>query len=201
MSARQTDNLGEPTMITRTLLTALAAFLLACHRPGADADSAQKTRKLVAVLESSASIFEKARACQQLGEIGTRDAVPALAALLASPKLSAYARSGLEGIPDPSAAAALRDAAAQLKGPLLIGVVNSLGMLRDERAVHLLGKLAADPGSGVGEGGAPGAREHLVPSSAPHPQQALTKGPDSTRADAAAACLLAADRQRTGRGT
>ena len=29
-------------------------------------------------------------------------------------------------------------------------------------------------------------------------QQALAKGPDATRADAAAACLLAADRQRTG---
>lgn len=199
MSARQTDNLGEPTMITRTLLAALAAVLVACAAQAADSDSAQKTRKLVAVLQTSDSTFEKARACQQLGEIGTRDAVPALAALLASPELSAYARSGLEGIPDPSAAAALRDAAARLNGPLLIGVVNSLGTLRDEQAVHLLGKLAADPGSGAAKEALLALGNISSPQAIRILQQALTKGPDSTRADAAAACLLAADQQRTGR--
>ena len=92
---------------------------------------AEKTRKLIAVLQSNAPLFDKARACQQLGEFGNREAVPALAALLADEHLSAYARSGLEGIPDPSAAEALRTAAATLKGNRLAGVVNSLGVLRD----------------------------------------------------------------------
>ena len=80
---------------------------------------------------------------------GTNSAVPALAALLSDPHLSAYARSGLEGIPDPSAAAAFREAATKIQGPLLAGVVNSLGMLRDAVAVELLGRLASDPDSGV----------------------------------------------------
>jgi HEAT repeat protein len=113
------------------------------------ADSVNRTARLIAVLQSNASFFEKARACQQLSEVGNRDAVPALAALLSDAHLSAYARSGLEGIPDPSAVAALREAAAKLKPPLLTGVVNSLGVLRDQQSVELLGKLAADADSGV----------------------------------------------------
>src|ERR1035438_4564423 len=90
-----------------------------------------EVRNLIAVLQrSDASLHDKARACQQLGEFGTKEAVPALAALLSDEVLSAYARSGLEGIPDPSAAAALRSALTSLKGNRLIGVVNSLGAIR-----------------------------------------------------------------------
>src|SRR5215475_587302 len=90
------------------------------------AADAEKTKSLIAVLQSDASFYEKARACQRLGESGTREAVPVLAGLLRDPKLNAYARSGLEGISDPSSAAALGEAARTLKGPLLSGVVNSL---------------------------------------------------------------------------
>ncbi len=181
----------------RVLLTALAALLFASTAQAADSDPAQRTGKLIAVLQSEASLFEKARACQQLGEIGTRDAVPALAALLTSPALGAYARSGLEGIPDPSAAAALREAAPRLNGPLLIGVVNSLGTLRDGQAVELLGKLAADPASGAVKEALLALGNISSPRSIRILEQALASGPDATRAEAAAACLLAADRQRT----
>ena len=75
--------------------------------------------------------------------------MPALAALLADEQLSAYARSGLEGIPDPSAAEALRTATSSLKGKQLIGVVNSLGVLRDAKAIGLLRKIAGAPASGA----------------------------------------------------
>ena len=150
-------------MMNRIALFAVMANLIASTAHAADAPG--KTGQLIAVLQSDASLFEKARACQQLGEIGNRDAVPALAALLPDEHLSAYARSGLEGIPDPSAAAALREATANLKGPLLIGVINSLGALRDGQAVELLRQLATDPGSG-----APGAREHLIASVHPNPR-------------------------------
>ena len=158
-----------PLRLPAVLIIALAA-LLASAAQAADSDSGQKTGKLIAVLQSDASLFEKARACQQLGEIGTRDAVPALAALLASPELGAYARSGLEGIPDPSAVAALREAAGQLKGPPLMGVLNSLGVLRDGQAVELLRKLAADPGSGVVKEALLALGKHLIAPIHLHPR-------------------------------
>ena len=59
--------------------------------------------ELVAILQNpKASVFEKAKACQQLASVGTKDAVPALAALLPDEKLNTYARFALEAIGDPS---------------------------------------------------------------------------------------------------
>ena len=178
-------------------LALVAAGWLGCQAQAA-AGNPEKTQQLIAVLQSSASLFDKARACQQLGEIGTGEAVPALAALLPDTRLSAYARSGLEGIPDPSAAAALRSALAALKGNLLTGVVNSLGVLRDAQAVEPLRKIAADPGSGA-------AREALLAlgriatgEAIECLEQALAAGPEALRPDAAAACLLAAEQERAG---
>ena len=167
-----------------------------CAFTARGADAPEKAGQLIAVLHSDASVFEKARACQQLGEIGNRDAVPALAALLSDPHLSAYARSGLEGIPDPTAAAALRESAAKLKGPLLAGVINSLGALRDGQAVELLSRLAADPNSGVVNESLLALGNISSPESIRILQQLLANAPDALRAQAAAACLLAADRQR-----
>src|SRR6266545_1998040 len=108
-------------MLSRiSLFTITAVCLWAANVSGAE-NATDKTRELISVLQSAdAPFYDKARACQQLGEFGTRDAVPALAAALSDEKLGAYARSGLEGIPDPSAAAALRSAAATLKGNLLV---------------------------------------------------------------------------------
>jgi len=176
------------------LLAAVAALVLPTAR---GADVSARTQQLVAVLKSEASFYEKARACQQLGEIGTPDAVPVLAGLLSDTKLSAYARSGLEGIPDPSAAAALRAAAQNLKGSLLAGVINSLGVLRDTQATPMLIKLAAEPSSGVAKEALLALGNIATPDSIEPIEKALTGGPDSTRTDAAAALLIAADRQRT----
>jgi HEAT repeat protein len=153
-----------------------------------------QTSELIALLQrSDASLYEKARACQQLGEFGTSEAVPALAALLPDQQLSAYARSGLEGIGDPTAAAVLRSSLTKLEGNARIGVVNSLGVLRDRQAVHLLSKMAANPGSGA-------ARESLLalgriatPEAIKVLQSTLAQGPDSLRPPAAAGILLAAE--------
>jgi HEAT repeat protein len=160
---------------------------------------ASKVSGLIAVLrQADASQHDKARACQQLGEIGTREAVPALAALLPDQALSAYARSGLEGIPDPSAAEALRSALKRLKGNLLAGVVNSLGVLRDRAAVGELSRLADDPASGV-------AKEALLalgrisnPEAIGVLRRALRSGSEPRRGDAAAAILIAAEVQMAG---
>ena len=170
----------------------MPAVLLPTRLAAAHAD----VQSLMATLgRPDASLHDKARACQQLGEFGTKEAVPALAALLNDPALGAYARSGLENIPDPSAAAALRAALTSLKGARLAGVVNSLGAIRDDKAVAPLARLAGDPRSGV-------VKESLLAlgrignsEAIRIVQRALTSGPESSRPDAAAAALIAAEFQ------
>ena len=80
----------------------------------------QETAAL-AVLASGADLHAKARACQELSAYGGPTAVPALAALLDQEHLADYARSGLEGIRDPSAGDALRQALSRLNGRQLAG--------------------------------------------------------------------------------
>ena len=108
--------------------------------------------KLIEILkDAGASEFAKAKACQRLGVVGDKTAVPALAALLADPKLSHYARLGLEPIRDPSADKALRDALGGLEGNLLIGVINSIGRRKDPKALDALAKLMHGEDDAVAE--------------------------------------------------
>jgi HEAT repeat protein len=189
--------MSTPFLVLRWLAVAglSASPILAAER------NPETVRALITVLQSNAPVFDKARACQQLGEFGDRTAVPALAALLADEQLGAYARSGLEGIPDPAAAEALRAAASTLQGLRLAGAVNSLGVLRDAKAVGLLTRLARDPAAGV-------AREALLAlgciatdDALPVLREALRQGPGTNREAAASACLLAAERRLTDRDT
>jgi len=149
---------------------------------------------LLAVLSSQdAGEHEKAVACEKLAWVATRKSVPALAALLADEHLSDYARSGLEIIPDPAAAEALRRALPNLEGRLLAGVVNSLGVRRDAAAVPELRKLALAPDSGV----APEAIASLGMIATPDAVETLGKiladGPKKLRPPAAHALLATAD--------
>ncbi|MEW6359910.1 MAG: HEAT repeat domain-containing protein [Planctomycetota bacterium] len=105
----------------------------------------QQPDKLIAVLKSDAPLNEKSDACRQLAITGTKDAVPVLAALLTDEKLSHMARYALEPIPDPSVDDALRAALGQVKGNLLVGVVNSIGVRRDATALDSLAGLLGDP--------------------------------------------------------
>jgi HEAT repeat protein len=95
--------------------------------------------------DPGASEFQKAKACMRAGELGSKEAVPALAALLTHEHLAAYARYGLEPIEDPAAADALRAALPKVKGKFLIGVVDSLGKRRDAKAAPTFAKLIYDP--------------------------------------------------------
>ncbi|MEI7901403.1 MAG: DUF1080 domain-containing protein [bacterium] len=156
---------------------------------------AEKTAGLIGILKSDADVFSKARACQQAGEFGTADAVPVLAALLADEKLAAYARSGLENIPDPAAATALRAALDTLEGARLGGVVTSLGVLRDAQAAGALRQLAADPAKGVVTEALLALGRISDAASLETLRTTLRSGPAASRPDAAAGCLLAAERQ------
>ena len=119
--------------------------MLARAQSNAKEIMARKPAELVEILKNpKASTFEKAKACQRLAVVGTKDAVPALAALLPDENLNCYARCGLEGIADPAADEALRDAAAKLHGRQLVGVIDSIGQRKDVKAVELLAKLLDD---------------------------------------------------------
>jgi len=149
---------------------------------------------LIQVLTSDADTFAKARACQQLAIVGSPGAVPALAALLADEKLGNHARAALETMPDPAADAALREALGRLQGKLRVGVVNSIGVRRDPKAVGDLVKLAGDRASGAQSEallalGRIGTDEAMVAL-----RKALADGPAELRPAAAEGCVLAAER-------
>ena len=137
--------------------TLLAALLLpAAALAGEEAQPPAKLdeAKLIAVLKSDAPQFEKAEACRLLQRCATKEAVPALAALLADEKLSHMARYALEPLTDPSAAEALRAALGKVKGRLLAGVVTSLGVRRDAKAIDALAKLLTDADTDVAQAAA-----------------------------------------------
>jgi len=136
--------------LTVVLLAGLVA-LVAAPLPAQQFPPAteEAEAKLLAVLTSDdASREEKATACRRLAVVGTRKAVPVLAGLLGDEDLSHMARYALEPIPDPSVDAALRQALGKVKGRPLVGVVGSLGVRQDAKAVPLmaplLGSLDAD---------------------------------------------------------
>jgi len=101
--------------------------------------------ELIGVLKSNAPKAEKAVTCKKLAVWGGKDAVPALMPLLKDEQLASWARIALEAIPDPACDKALRDTvASNLKGRLLIGAINSIGVRRDAEAVRLLIAKTAD---------------------------------------------------------
>lgn len=121
-------------------ITAAALALAVSSAPALDTIyKKEEEKQLIATLQSAeAPQFDKVLACKKLAVIGSRDAIPALAALLTDEKLSHMARYGLEPMPDPAAGQALRDAAGKVKGRLLVGVLNSIGTRRDAQAFGLL---------------------------------------------------------------
>jgi HEAT repeat protein len=124
-----------------TLLLLFASPLFAAE---AIKVSAEKEKELLAVLQSEAPAADKAIACKKLAIDGSAAAVPHLAKLLTDPQLHSWARIALEAIPGTESNEALRTAAESLEGRLLIGVVNSLGVRRDTKAVELLAKRLED---------------------------------------------------------
>jgi len=158
-------------------------------KPMTSSATKETENKLIAVLRSDASQKEKVDACRQLGVIGTKNAVPALAALLGDQKLSHMARYGLEPIPDKSVDEALRDALGKLKGRLLVGVVGSLGVRRDPLAVPLLAKMLENTEADVAPTAARSLGKIGTPEAAKVLTGALAKVPARLRVAVAEGCL------------
>jgi HEAT repeat protein len=177
----------------------LLSLLLAPGSAGAAAANLQdgtvaKEGPLVSLLQSNAPPAEKALACKQLAIYGTKQAVPALAPLLADPRLASWARIALEAIPDPAADAALRRALGKLQGNLLIGVINSIGVRRDAEAVSALVKKLKGPDPAVGSASAIALGRIGGAKAAKALTQALTTAPEAVRPAAAEGIILCAER-------
>ncbi|MDY0169680.1 MAG: HEAT repeat domain-containing protein [Thermoguttaceae bacterium] len=109
------------------------------------ARQAAMAAKLLAVMTApDATLAGKQHAAIYLRMCGGEAEVPALAAMLKDDALREFARGALERIPEPAAGKALRDALADLKGPALLGVINSTANRGDREAVGPLMALTAD---------------------------------------------------------
>lgn len=144
--------------------------------------------------DASSPEFQKAKACQRIGELGAKEAVPALSALLGNEHLSTYARYGLEPIADPSADDALRAALSKLKGNLLIGVINSIGKRRDDKASPALAAMVVGADADIARAAAAALGRIGGPSSTKQLQAALAKTNGLTRMAVADASLACAER-------
>ncbi len=157
--------------------------------------------RLVDALEAATTRAAKDYLCRQLSLVGSAACVPAVAGLLADEELSHMARYALQRIPDPAAAAALREAVSQLEGNLQIGVIHSLGVRRDAESAAALIELldaadqqvAAAAAAALGQIANPAAREALAEF-----QQRAPAALQRAAADAYLACAerLLADGER-----
>jgi HEAT repeat protein len=104
----------------------------------------EPAKLLALVKDPNSTVFQKAIACKKLALVGGKEAVQPMAALLSHPQLACYARFGLEPNPDPSVDEALRAALPKLKGRLQVGVITSIGVRKDPKALDVLTKLIND---------------------------------------------------------
>lgn len=171
----------------RTITSLVAVFSLClAAEPRASGQKAQSSTrpseaKLIAVLKSDASRKAKSDACRELALVGTREAVAPLAALLCDEDLSHMARYGLEPIPDPSVDAALRDALGKAKGRQLVGVIGSLGVRRDHRAVAPLVKYLEEDDADVVQASARALGRIGTTEAAKALEEALPKAAEANR--------------------
>jgi HEAT repeat protein len=129
----------HPVLIVTLLLAFTVPILAQTVAPKSD------EAKLIAVLKSAdASRKDKADACRLLAIIGGKDSIAPLAALLGNEELSHNARYALEPNPDPAVDEALREALGKVRGGPLVGVIGSIGVRRDAKAIDALAKLLGD---------------------------------------------------------
>ena len=135
----------------------------------------------IEVLRSDAPLKEKTDACRELWRVGTEKAVPTLAQLLGDETLSHWARYALEPIDDPSVDAALRNALGTVEGPLLAGVIDSLGVRQDAEAVEAISKCLTDTDPAVAQAAAHALGRISGPSAIQSLNRALSHGSQANR--------------------
>ncbi len=115
------------------------------HAVSGDAAARQVfAAKLAALLSSEATTEARQFACRQLSLVGGAAEVPVLAKLLGDKEIGFFAREALERIPGDESLKAMREALASTSGAMRIGLINSLGELRDEKAVSPIAEAMAE---------------------------------------------------------
>ena len=178
------------------LFLAAIVVLAAASARADDTEGAakEKERSLIALLRSDAPKADKAMACKHLAVYGSEEAVSALAPLLADEELASWARIPLEVIPGSAPDKALRTAAGTLKGKLLIGAINSIGVRRDAKAVPLLAGRLHDSDTDVASAAAV-ALGHVRNEVATETlQKSLAGAPAPVRSAIAEGSILCAER-------
>ncbi len=156
--------------------------------------AAEQARQALAVLQSNAPSSEKAVACKRLAVYGGAEAVPVLATFLSHQDLASWARIPLEVIPGPVADAALREALGRVQGNLLVGVVNSIGVRGDPKAVDPLVVLLKDPDAEVASAAAVALGKIGGPPAVGALEAALPGAPVGSRSAVAEGLILCAER-------
>ncbi|MBS1830836.1 MAG: hypothetical protein JST93_36410 [Acidobacteria bacterium] len=150
---------------------------------------------LMRILKDPASTeFQKAKACTRAGELGLKEAVPVMAAMLSDEKMNVYARYGMEPIADASVDETLRAALSKLKGNFQIGVINSIGKRRDAKAIPALAKLMAGADLEVAKASAAALGAIGGLAAEKELRAALSRSKAGLRAAVADACLICAER-------
>jgi HEAT repeat protein len=101
-------------------------------------------KQLDEFLKSDASYAAKDFVCRELSVAGTEASVLVLASMLTDEKVSDIARYALERIPGEAVDDALRQALPKANGNAKIGIINTLGVRGDKKAVEPLSKLVGD---------------------------------------------------------
>ncbi|MEE9476779.1 MAG: HEAT repeat domain-containing protein [Roseateles sp.] len=189
--------MNTTTTCRRYTVLLAAALVVALLVPSVHAQetAAEKQHKAIEVLKSDQHASKKAMACKHLAIWGTADAVPYLAKLLSNAELASWCRIALEAIPDPAADAALREAAGNLKGRLLIGTLNSIGVRRDVKAVPVLTGKLTDADADVISAAAVALGRIGNEPAAEALQPLLTKAPAGAREAVAEGCILCAEKR------
>jgi HEAT repeat protein len=185
-------NITRRTISSVVVLATVVA--LTAHVQAADSQNGAKEQELIEKLRSDAPGADKAIACKELAVWGSSQAVPELAKLLGDEKLASWSRIALEAIPAPEASEALRKAMDSLKGRLLVGTINSVGVRRDDGAVEALTVILKDSDTDVASAAAV-ALGHIGNAAAWKTlRSSLAGAPAKVRPAVAEGCILCAER-------
>ncbi|HEY3856420.1 MAG TPA: HEAT repeat domain-containing protein [Verrucomicrobiae bacterium] len=171
----------------------LIVFSLPAFAQDVATSAREQERELIKVLESNVPPEQKAVPCKKLALYGTSAAVPALAHLLSDDQLASWALIALEAIPGSAPDDALRAAAEKLHGRLLVGVIDSIAVRRDSRAVPLLTKKLDDIDPQVASAAAVSLGKIGGQQAATALRHALRKAPEAVRSAVAEGCIRCAE--------
>jgi HEAT repeat protein len=181
----------NPVVFLTVLTFFIGASTFSC---GAPDTASQNEGNLISLLQSDAATADKAIACKHLAVYGSVKAVPELAKLLGNADLASWARIPLEAIPGREADAALRNALDSLKGKLLVGTINSIGVRRDADAVESLAKYLENQDADAASAAAVALGNIGNAAAAKALRPALRAVPANVRSAVAEGCVLCAER-------